>query len=168
MGQINKTLYSFDYPEFKVGTCVTGWTWIPCGPLWHPKKCKQEIKSPCKKTRTSRFRVYVLVTYPDSAEPVIEREIQRCHEQSVGAAIAVIATAVSGSSVGTPAAMMEAAIAATPSAAQEYGRTFWQCITNISASDVIKREIKAVLNHETIKLSDWREYYDEYYSYQEF
>ena len=156
MAVYTRNLYSFDYPEFKADICVTGWTWVPC-PTWsNPGRvCKQEIQTPCMKTRTSRFRVYVEVVYPENLEEFVKREIDRCHIIASGIATDVIYTAATASSVVGPEATITAAIAAIPAAAKAYGNSFWNCLSTFSLSDAVKRQINASLNHDTAKINDW-------------
>ncbi|PDY79736.1 hypothetical protein [Bacillus cereus] len=169
MGVIEKDLYSLNYPEFKAAMCKTGWTWIPC-PTWSnpTKKCKQDINTPCTKTKTSRFRVYVRVDYPDSLEPVIRQRVQNCHVTAAGVAAGVIYTAATASSVVGPAATIAAAIGAIGPAAEAYGKSFYTCLTTLNLPDAIKNNIKANLYHEDKGITDWRDYYnwsDEDYIY---
>ena len=164
MASIEKDLFSFKYPEFKVSTCVTGWTNIPCGTLLHPKWCKQEIKAPCTQTKTSQFRVYVLVTYPDTVEEVVKREINRCHNIAVGVATAVIVKAATASSVVGPQATIAAAIGAIGPAAKAYGESFYACLAATSIPTVIRNQIKANLYHEDKGITGWA-YHDIYSQY---
>ncbi|MCD1261778.1 hypothetical protein B5M42_023560 [Paenibacillus athensensis] len=157
-GRYEKTLFSFEYPEFKMATCVTGWTWIPCPTLSNPgRKCKQEIKMPCSKTRKSRFRVYAEVTYPATLEEAIKREIENCHLIAAGIATSVVVDAASASSVVGPQATIAAAIGAIPAALRAYLDSFVKCIEGLNVSDAVKREIKADVKHGTTVVSDWRD-----------
>lgn len=161
MGVIEKDLYSFNYPEFKASMCKTGWTWVPC-PTWSnpTKTCKQDINVPCTKTKTSRFRVYVRVDYPDSLEPVIRQRVQNCHVTAAGVAAGVIYTAATASNVVGPAATIAAAIGAIGPAAEAYGKSFYACLTTLNLPDAIKNNIKANLYHEDKGITDWRDYYN--------
>ncbi|MCB2362358.1 hypothetical protein [Clostridium estertheticum] len=98
MARIEKNIWSFKYPEFKFETCVTGWTWVPC-PIWsNPgRMCKKDIIGPCKKTKTSQFRVFVAITYPDNVGDVVKREINRCGDIALGVATGVIIKAATAS-----------------------------------------------------------------------
>lgn len=162
MGRIEKNIWSFKYPEFKVDTCVTGWTWVPC-PTWkNPgRKCKKDIMGPCKKTKTSQFRIFVLIIYPDTVEEVVRREINKCADVALGVATSVIVDAATASSVVGPQATIAAAIGAIGPAAKAYGESFYTCLTNINVSQVIRDHIKVDLKYETKGITGWREYYDE-------
>lgn len=156
MGRYEKNLFSFDYPEFKGDTCKTGWTYVPC-PTWSnpTRTCRQDIKTPCIKRRTSRFRVYAYVTYPDSVEDYVKKEIEHCNLIAAGAATTVITLAVSSSAAATPAAQISAAAAAIPAAVEAYSKSFWSCITSFSISSSIGRQIKYDIVKQTYKLNDW-------------
>ncbi|EFZ2114145.1 hypothetical protein BOY45_004076 [Shigella flexneri] len=156
MGRQERTLFFLKYPEFKVDMCVTGWTWIPC-PIWsNPGRlCKQNIKTPCKKTRESRFRVYAYVTYPDTVEEAVEKIINDCHLIAASVAADVIITAVAGASAGSPASQIAAGAAAIPVAISAYGNAFWNCLSGTTVSSAIKSQISYDITHETKKISDW-------------
>lgn len=168
LGRIEKTLFSFDYPEFKVSTCVTGWTYMPCGSLLNPKMCKKDIKVPCTKTKTSRFRIYILVTYPDSAEQVVRDAIDRCHDLATGVAIGIITKAATASTVVGPQATIAAAIGAIGPAAAAYGNSFYGCLAAVSMPDVIRNNIKAEIQKEDKGLTGWREYHDNRFMYSQY
>lgn len=157
MGRLEKNLFSIDYPEVKGDMCVTGWTWSLCPTMQNPgRKCKQEIKTPCFKRRTSNYRLYVYLDYPDSADAVVRHMINRCHLMASGAAINVIHAAVVGSTAGSPAAQIAAAAGAIPVALSTYGQTFWKCLTNFTISQTIKDNIKYDITSETKTVSPWR------------
>lgn len=162
MARIEKNIWSFKYPEFKVEKCVTGWTWVPC-PTWNNpgRKCKKDIQGPCKKTKTSQFRVFVAITYPDNVGDVVKREINRCSDIALGIATGVIIKAATASSVVGPQATIAAAIGAIGPAAKAYGESFYTCLASINVSKVIRDQIKASLSHEDKAITGWREYYDE-------
>ncbi|QHZ46984.1 hypothetical protein [Bacillus sp. NSP9.1] len=156
MATLDKTLFSFEYPEFMASTCVTGWTYVPC-PTWQNpgRMCRQDITAPCMKTRTSRFRVYAYVRYPDTLEEVVRSEIQRCHLIAAAVATNVVYTAATASSVVGPQATIAAAIGAIPGALEAYLQSFWNCLTSLNLSDVIKRQIEIDVRRETVRLTDW-------------
>ncbi|WP_217558744.1 hypothetical protein [Paenibacillus sp. GbtcB18] len=156
-GRYEKTLFSFEYPEFKAATCVTGWTWVPC-PTWsNPgRTCKQEIKLPCTQTRKSRFRVYAEATYPETLEEAVKREIERCHLIAAGLAANVVYSAATASSVVGPQATITAAIGSIPAALQVYLKSFLECLEGLNISDALRRQIKGDIKHATNKISDWR------------
>jgi hypothetical protein len=155
-GHYEKNLFSFEYPEFKVTTCVSGWTWVPC-PIWsNPgRTCKQEIKTPCTQTRKSRFRVYAKATYPETLEEAVKREIERCHLAAAAVATSVVYSAATASSVVGPQATIAAAIGSIPAALRAYLDSFLKCIQGLNISDALKNQIKADIKHETKKISDW-------------
>ncbi|WP_099468314.1 hypothetical protein [Konateibacter massiliensis] len=157
MAREEKTLFSFDYPEIKADMCVTGWTKVPCPTLRNPgRTCRQDIKTPCTKRRTSRFRVYAYVTYPDNLEEAVKKQIDECHKVGVAAATTIVYSAATASSLATPVAQMSAAIASIPAALQAYGKAFWGCITSLSITDAIRNQIKYDITHQTFSLSDWK------------
>ena len=159
MAVMERDLWSFEYPEFKTETCVTGWTYMPC-PTWsNPgRMCKQDITGICTKTKTSRFRVYVRIEYPDSAEAWIREQIDKCHYAGAEAAATVIIEAATASSVVGPVATISAAIASIPAAAEAYGKAFYGCIEAIQLSQVYKDLINATIHHEDKGITDWRQY----------
>ncbi|MGL4912150.1 MAG: hypothetical protein ACRC3Y_06920 [Romboutsia sp.] len=159
MGQIIKTLYSIDYPEVKTQTCVTGWTWIPCPTATNwTKQCKQEIKAPCVKTKTSRFRVYVRLTYPDTLQDAIKRQIDSCHAVAFGIASGIIISAATAPAITGPQSAIAAAIAAVPAAAKAYSDSFYTCLTTYNISSAIKNQIKGNIIYDTVTIKDWRKY----------
>lgn len=155
MATLTKSLFSFDYPEFKMETCE-GWTWVPC-PTWSnpTRTCKKSYPVPCKKTRTSNFKVYAELTYPASVEEFIRKEIERCHQIAAGAAGDVIYAAATAPSVVGPEATIAAAIGAIPVAAKTYGETFWNCLQSFNLNDALKRQINGSIKHDTHKINDW-------------
>ncbi|WJX05715.1 hypothetical protein [Bacillus cereus] len=154
MAKIEKNLFSFKYPEYKVTNCVTGWTWGVCGSGLNLHKCKVDIHGPCKQTKISQFRVYVLVTYPDDVEESVKKEINRCHNIAVTVATGVIIKAATASSVVGPQATIAAAIGAIGPAAKAYGSSFYGCLNTIPVS--IRDKIKASIKHEDKGLTGWR------------
>ncbi|MBO3284761.1 hypothetical protein [Paenibacillus polymyxa] len=154
---MQKNLFTFEYPEFKVTTCVTGWTNVPCPTFTNPgRMCKQDIKLPCTQTRKSRFRVYAEVIYPESLEAVVRREVEQCHLTASGLATETIYAAATASSVVGPQATISAAIGAIPAALKVYMESFTSCIKGINMSDTLRREIKADIKRSTTVISDWR------------
>lgn len=149
--------------------CVTGWTWFLCPSMSNPfKKCKKEITVPCKKTRTSLFRFYVLIQYPDSADKFVRDELDRCHKIATAVAVGVITDAIVKASAAGPAAAVTAAIGSLGLAARAYIDSYYACLTNVPP--MIRNQIKLSFEQETKKLTDWRGEYTGFtydpYSYQ--
>ncbi|MCB2295759.1 hypothetical protein LGK95_19985 [Clostridium algoriphilum] len=162
MAKVEKNIWSFKYPEFQFEKCVTGWTWFPCPTLREPgRMCKKNIQGLCKKTKTSQFRVFVKITYPDNVGDVVKREINRCSDIALGVATGIIIKAATASSVVGPQATIAAAIGAIGPAAKAYGASFYACLARTSVSQVIRDQIKASLSHEDKAITGWRGYYDE-------
>lgn len=156
-GVMQKDLFSFDYPEFKVAMCVTGWTNVPC-PTWsNPgRMCRQDIKLPCTQTRKSKFRVYAEVVYPESLESAVKSELERCHLTASALATNVVYAAATASSVIGPAATISAAVGSIPAALKTYLESFSSCIKGIGLSDALRRQIKADIKKSDKVISDWR------------
>lgn len=153
MAILTKQLFSLDYPELKMRE--EGWTWVPCPTRNNlTKMCKKSYQVPYK--RTSNFKVYAELTYPDSVEKSIKKEIERCHEIAAGAAGYVIyGAATAPSVVGGPPATIAAAIGAIPVAAKTYGETFWKCLQFLNLTAALKRQINGSIKHKTHKINDW-------------
>ncbi|MEB2280093.1 hypothetical protein LAV73_08795 [Lysinibacillus xylanilyticus] len=155
MATLTKTLFSFNYPEFK-GEMCEGWTWKPCPTTTNlTRTCKMSYPVPCQKTRTSNLKVYAELTYPASVEKFIRKEIERCHKIASGAAGHVIYAAATAPSVVGPEATIAAAVGAIPVAAKTYGETFWKCLQSLNLTDALKRQIKGSIKHNTHKINDW-------------
>ncbi|MCB7160419.1 hypothetical protein LI071_07040 [Bacillus subtilis] len=156
MAVLDKTLFSFEYPEVMATTCVTGWTYIPC-PTWSRpgRMCRQDIVLPCVKTRRSRFRVYAYLRYPDTFEDVVRSEIERCHLIAAGVATNIVYAAATASSVVGPQATIAAAVGAIPPALEAYIQSFWNCLTSLNLSDVVRRQFEADIKQETVRITDW-------------
>lgn len=138
-----------------MGTCE-GWTWFSCPTLSNPTRtCKKSSPIPCKKTRTSNFKVYAELIYPANVEKSIRKEIERCHKIAAGAAAYVIYAAATAPSVVGPEATIAAAIGAIPVAAKTYGETFWKCLQFLNLTDALKRQINGSIKHKTHKINDW-------------
>lgn len=156
MATLDKTLFSLDFPEFMASTCVIGWTYMPCPTIPNPgRMCRQDIMGPCMKTRKSKFRVYAYLRYPETLEEVVGSEIQRCHLIASGVATNIIYTAATASTVVGPQATIAAAIGSVPAALRAYIDSFWNCLTSLNLSDVVKRQIDMDVKYETKRLTDW-------------
>ena len=123
--------------------------------------CKQYIPGICKKTKTSQFRVFVAITYPDNVGDVVKREINRCSDIALGVATGIIIKAATASSVVGPQATIAAAIGAIGPAAKAYGGSFYACLARTSVSQGIRDQIKASLSYGNKAITGWRGYYDE-------
>lgn len=156
MAQLEKTLYSIDYPEFKNETCK-GWTWSLC-PTWKDpfKKCKQEYNVPCVMKRTSNLRIFIRLDYPDSLEPRIKQILNECHEKGARDAITVIASAAAVASTSGPQSAVAAAIASIKPAAETYGNSFWNCLYSVNIPNELRDQIKGNIYYNTKNLSNWQ------------
>ncbi|BCA37451.1 hypothetical protein BwiPL1_58330 (plasmid) [Bacillus wiedmannii] len=155
MSVLRKTIFQLEYPEVKKDTCVTGWTYVPCGSLWHPKMCKQNITLPCVKSRKSKFEVYAKLVHPESVEGFLKKEIERCHYIAAGVASNFVYAAATASGIVGPEATIGAAVGAVPGAVKIYLGSFWACIKSFNLSDALKRQINGDVKYETHKLSNW-------------
>ena len=151
-GEILKEIFSAgNIPELKASTCTKS-VRVPCPTTTNPfRMCNKNVSYPCIYKRTSTYKVYLRVRYPDTIDQEARKLLQNCVNIATGVALKVLATEMPGA-ISTGGAAVAAVVAKAYTAFQA---SFTSCISGISVLSVIKGSIKTEIYQKMEPKTDW-------------